>query len=113
MIASGKMKIAGKTTAQIESLYYSERIFQMKAFLGYCNAYRRFELEFSKIAAPLNRKLKKDKPSKFIINKGELRVVNGLKNRFVSPLVLALSRANKLYTSDTVVEWMQFWFVVL
>ena len=37
----------------------------VKSFIGFCNFYRRFVLNFSKIAGPLNALTKKDAPMPF------------------------------------------------
>lgn len=93
VIAPGKLQAAKMTTQAIESLRYVEDISEMRSFLGLCNVYRRFVPCFAKNAAFLNKKLKNEKTSQFVLDYQERRAVNELKNYLVSPPVLALPRA--------------------
>jgi len=53
-----------KTTDAIKSFPTPKTVKQIRSFLGLANCFRKFVMNFSRIAAPLNALLKKD--AKFI-----------------------------------------------
>lgn len=94
MTAPEKPQIAKMTTQTIKLLPYSGNSFKIWSFLGWSGSYRHFLQGFPKIAAPINRKLKKEKPPNFVLKALELRAVDELKNHVVSIPDLDLPRAN-------------------
>ena len=74
----------------------------MRSFLGLCNVYRRFVKGFTKIANPLNRKLRKgEKPTCTKLTNEEQQNFETINKALVSPLILALHRAGFQYILDT------------
>lgn len=64
--------------------------------------FRRFVPNFARIAEPLNRKLRKDEPTKFdSLTTEETEAFETLKSKLVEPPVLALPRGKGRYTVDT------------
>ena len=75
---------------------------ELRSFLGLCNVYRRFILNFAKTARPLTRKLEKDQTVRFgPLNDEEQKAFETLRDSMVSPPVLALPRLGRRYVLDT------------
>ena len=101
VISPGKLEVASKTTEAIKGLSYPTDVSQMRSFLGLCNDYRRFVPNFTRLAKPLNRKLKKDRSIRFELDDSEKEAVDALKEKLTSTPVLALPRATGQFTIDT------------
>ena len=67
----------------------------VRSFLGMCNYFRRFIKSYAEIALPLNQLLKKD--AKFVWTEGCEMAFNTLKERLISPPVLAYASSNSKY----------------
>lgn len=94
--------MAETTTIVIQELRYATTETELHCFLGPCSAYRRFVPWFSKLEAPLHKKLRKEEPRKFqTVTEAKLQYVYALKSALTNPLILALPSANGQYTIDT------------
>lgn len=89
------------TIKSTKDLQYLSKVPEFPSFLGLCNAYRHFAPNFAKLASPLNKKLKKRDPLQFSLDEGEMKAVDVLSKMLVTSPVLALSKSNSRYNSDT------------
>ena len=102
VIKPGKLEVASKTVDAIRQARPPTDQTQLRSFLGMCNVYRRFVENFARIAAPLNKKLRKGEPFEFgHLNDAEHSAFLTLKDKLVNPPILALPRHNYHYTLDT------------
>lgn len=75
---------------------------ELRYFLRLCNIFRWFGPSFAWIAAPLNRKLRKDQRHVYTeLSNEELETLETLKEMLASLPVLALPRLQVTYTVDT------------
>lgn len=75
---------------------------EMRSFSGLCKIFRRLIPKFARIAAPLNRKLRKDEATKFDhLTEEERKNFETLKSKLIEPSLLALTRVKGRYTFDT------------
>ena len=72
---------------------------EVRSFIGLASYYRRFVRDFSKIAAPLNSLMQKDK--KFTWTEEAQQSFEKLKSALTSPPVLAMPMDEGLFTLDT------------
>lgn len=72
------------TAKPIELLQYPAAVSKMLLFLGLCNVYRRFVPNFSALASPLNKKLKKGESLRIKLDDKERKVVDVLKEKLIS-----------------------------
>ena len=102
VIRPGKLQIAEHTTDAIRQLQAPTNLTELRSFLGLCNVFRRFVPNFARIAAPLNRKLRKGEPTVFgPLNEEEMGALEELKKRLIEPPILTLPRRDGRYTVDT------------
>lgn len=90
-IISGVQHIRGK---DLENLLVRLEFVNLTTIMwGLCNVFRRFVKDFTKIASPLNVKLRKGQPDKLDkLSKEEMEVFEILKTKLALPHVLALPR---------------------
>ena len=101
-IRPGKLEVASTNLKALEEAKYPTNQTVVRSFLGMCNVYRRFVPNFSRIAAPLNKKLRKGEPTNFeVLNDEEYDAFSTLKKKLMSPPILALPRPGYPYTVDT------------
>ena len=74
---------------------------QVRSFLVMCNIYRRFTRDFTRIANPLNQKVRKDAPQSWETLREETKAFNTLKRALLTAPILALPRQGYRYTLDT------------
>jgi RNase H-like domain found in reverse transcriptase len=76
---------------------------ELRAFLGICNAYRRFVPKFATIAAPLTRHLRKDFPDSFDLEESPDAIASfeQLRSMLTSPPTLALPKQGLEYVLVT------------
>lgn len=73
----------------------------MRSFLGLCNVLFIFDLNFERIAAPLNSNLNKYQPTKFQLDHILQKKVYVLKEKLKAPPVLELIMTKGLYVVYT------------
>lgn len=96
----GTLQVAKATTKAIREARLPRNT-ELRSFLELCNFYRRFVPGLAKIVAPLNEMLKKGTPSVFEdLTDEQYEAYQELKDRLVSPPVLALPEANYSYFLD-------------
>lgn len=61
-IRPGRLEVSDAITKSIQELQEPTMQKEVRSFLGFCNVFRRFVQNHSKISAPLNRKLRKNQP---------------------------------------------------
>lgn len=75
---------------------------QLRSSFGMCNMFRRFVHNFARVAAPLNRKLRKEQPSDFgDLNEHELNALAILQKSVTRPPVSSLPPTEGKLTVDT------------
>lgn len=74
---------------------------ELKSFLAMRNVYRLPLSNMAQTAAQLGIRARKNQPFKFEPSFAELDIFQELKDRFMSPLILALPRHGQRYTLDT------------
>lgn len=102
MITPVRLLNATKTAAAVRSLCCPTTTSKLRFFLGLRNIYYQFVPNISRVAAPLNKRLKKCEPTQFKINDKERRTLSNLKQNLILPSILALPRADGQFvtTSD-------------
>lgn len=53
VVELGRLSVAKKTTEAFDAFMFPKVLMQVRSFLGACNVYRRFLMDFSKIGRPL------------------------------------------------------------
>lgn len=102
VIRPRRLEIASHLTDAIRELKEPKKLTELCSFLGFCNVCRRFVLNFARLAAPSNDKLRKDQPKTFgSLNEKERESMNSLKYALISPPVLALPNVAEHMTLDT------------
>jgi hypothetical protein len=102
VIRPGRLGVAEKNTTALRTAPLPRTQTELRYFLGLCDVYRRFVPHFSTQAAPLNALLCKGIPPQLgpIPQDGSL-ALNTLRDRLLSPPVLALPRAKGQMGLDT------------
>ena len=102
VIRPGTMEIDGVATASLKSARAPRTQSEVRSFLGMCNVYRRFVVNFSHIAEPLNALLRAGQPAN-IANWGpeHEESFRTLIDTICSPPILQLPRANVGFSVDT------------
>ena len=102
VISPGKLSVAEAAADAFKTFTFPRTLTQVRSFLGACNVYRRFVKGFAKIARPLTDMMRKDVDPDFD-NRTELQLqaFEALKERMVSPSILALPRYGRPYMIDT------------
>ena len=102
VVRPGKLEVAQRGKEAVQKSLPPRDISELRSFLGLCNVYRRFVPNFSRVATPLNKKMKKDMPTKWgDLTDDETKAFNELKTKLTSPPVLALPRLGHQYTVET------------
>ena len=89
------LEASPKTVDAIKSFPKPKSVKQLRSFLGMCNFFRKFVMNFSKIAFPLNALLKKD--AKFTWSDECEKAFNTLKDKLTSTPILALPDMDKQF----------------
>jgi RNase H-like domain found in reverse transcriptase len=99
VIRPGRLGVAEKNTIALKTARLPKTQTEVRSFLGLCNVYRIFVPHFSAIAAPLNALLSKGTPPTLgSLSPAAIEAFNSLRERLLSPPILALPRAvGKLY----------------
>ena len=102
VIRSGKLEVAEKNNVVLKSFKEPKTRTQLRSFLGMCNVYRRFVLNFARIAAPINQLLKKESGRDLPpFDESQVLSFNLLKKALSEPPVLRLPRKDLRYPVDT------------
>ena len=102
VIRPGRLEVAEKNTAALKEAKLPRNQTELKSFLGLCNVYRRFVARFAAIAAPLTALLRKETPFNLPpFTEDQKRAFDTLRERLLSPPILALPRAEGHYFLDT------------
>ena len=102
VIRPGRLGVAEKNTTALRTAPLPRTQTELRSFLGLCNVYRRFVPHFSTLAAPLNALLCKGMPPQLgPIPQDGVTAFNTLRDRLLSPPVLALPRAKGQIWLDT------------
>ena len=102
IIRPGRLAIYGKNLEALGRALPPKNKTQVRSFLGMCNVYRRFIRDFTRIAHPLNQKVRKDAPQSWdALTDEETLSFNTLKRALLTAPILALPREGYKYTLDT------------
>lgn len=102
VIRPRRLKLASHATIAIKQLQEPRNVTKLRSYLGLCSVFRRFVPNFARIAASLNRKLRKDQPKEFgTLNDDERCAMKTLQEKLISPPILVLPYAGEHYTLDT------------
>jgi RNase H-like domain found in reverse transcriptase/Reverse transcriptase (RNA-dependent DNA polymerase) len=102
VIHPGKLSVAGKNTSALKTAKFPTTQSELRSFLGLCNVYRRFVPGFAKISAPLNALLRKgESPQLSELSLEQKEAFEKLRHNLLDPPILALARAEGLFTLDT------------
>jgi hypothetical protein len=94
--------VADKNTLALTTAPYPRNQTELRSFLGLCNVYLRFVPRFSTLAAPMNALLCKCMPPLLgLLSSEAIGVFNTLRDRLLSPPVLALPRTDGRIWLDT------------
>ena len=102
VIQPEKLSVATDRASAFRPFKFPKTLTQLRSFIATCNVYRRFVKNFSKISRPLSGMLCKDaerdfeKPSEVQLASFEI-----LKEKLVTPPILALLKLGKLYLLKT------------
>jgi Reverse transcriptase (RNA-dependent DNA polymerase)/RNase H-like domain found in reverse transcriptase len=101
VIRPGKLTVAEKHSCDKNSETADHKK-RTSCLPGLCNVYRRFAAGFTKIVAPLNILLRKGESLQLnSLSKEQLAAFETLRTRLLDPPILALPRAEGLFTLDT------------
>jgi hypothetical protein len=102
VIHPGKLAVAGKNTSALKTAKLRTTQSELRSFLGLCNVYRRFVPGFSNIAAHLNALLcKGESPQLGELSLEQKDAFEKRRQNLLDPPILALPRAEGLFTLDT------------
>jgi hypothetical protein len=102
VIRPGRLGVAENNTTAMRTAPLPRTQTELRSFLGLCNVYRRFVPHLSTLAAPLNALLCKGMPPQLgPIPQDSVVAFNTLRDRLMSPPVLALTRAKGQMWLDT------------
>lgn len=101
MTARDKLQGVQKTKKAVETLQYAKKVSKFSLFLRLSNVSRRFSSGFVCLSTPSHSRLKKDELLQLKLNKGRRQILNTLKMKLASLLVLTLSHAEGQFTTDT------------
>jgi hypothetical protein len=102
VIGQGTLSVSGKNTRALKTAKPPTTQTELRSFLGLCNVYRRFVPGFAKVAAPLNALLRKgESPQLGELTATQLQAFESLRDRLLSPPILALPKAEGQFILDT------------
>ena len=87
MISAARLEVDQAKVSTIRNLIPPTRVKGIRSFLGHAGFYRRFIIDFSKIARPLCRLLEKD--TKFNFDESCHNSFEEIKSRLVEALIMA------------------------
>ena len=101
IIRPGRLEVDTVNTASLRDAKPPTTRTELRSFLGLCNVYRRFIRDFTHLAHPLNRLLKKGSPDKFELDDEQMKSFREFVKIVCSPPVLALPQRGLQYSVDT------------
>lgn len=101
VILPGKLEVDRAHTASLKQAKPPTTKSELRSFLGLCNIYQRFILDFTGISHPLNQFLHKGTPEKFKLSDGQLKSFSTLIQKVCSPQIFALPKPDRPYSLDT------------
>lgn len=102
LIRPGSLELAGHTSDAAAKLEHSSTQMEWRSFLRLCNVFERLIPSFARLAAPLNKTLRKDQSETFgFLEENESTAVKPLNEVLLSFIVPALTRTKRQYTLDT------------
>lgn len=101
VVRPGKLAVVTKNTDAVKGFAYPRTQTGLLSFLGLCNVYRRFVPNFTRVAAPLNRILRKGEPVELLNPTEEHNnVFEALRASLTCPPMLLLPRPDLPYSVD-------------
>ena len=101
IIKPGKLEVDQANTESLRKAQPPTNRSELRSFLGFCNVYRRFIKDFTRLAGPINKLLKKNSPDQFILDEEQLKAFRALIDCVIHPPVLALPISGLKYSVDT------------
>ena len=84
IVTPGRLEVAKRATEAVEKALPPLNATERRSFLGLCNVYRRFVLNFSRLAKVLNLKLRMDQPDKWgDLTDDEMLALTTFKSRLI------------------------------
>ena len=94
--------VAVDNSKAFEEAVFPPTVMQLRSFIGAANVYRRFVEKYSEIPRPLNSMLRKDEePDWDDPTDTQMEAFETLKERLISPPILARPKAGRPYMIDT------------
>ena len=92
---AGMLAVAQVAVEAFKHFKLPETRTHTKSFLGLCNVYRRFVINFAPKAPALNVLVKKGQPAKLLsLTKDQIGAYNNLKEALIKPPILSLPSLN-------------------
>ena len=101
IIKPGKLEVDQANTESLRKAQPPTNRSELRSFLGFCNVYRRFIKDFTRLAGPINKLLKKNSPDQFILDEEQLKAFRALIDCVTHPPVLGLPISGLKYSVDT------------
>lgn len=102
IIWPGRLELAEHITDDVAKLEHPSILTELCSFLSLCNIIRRFVPSLAHLAAPINRKLRKDQAKYFVpLDEKKSTSDSRLKGELVRTPVLTLLKSKDQYTLDT------------
>lgn len=104
-ISPGQLHVESKCQDAIREALQLGNISELRSFLGLCKVYPRFDPNFERIAAPLNKKLMKGEPQTFRkLTNDESVAYMTFQDSMLSPQVLVLPKSSGKYVEIDVCD---------
>lgn len=101
VITPRRLHFATESINAVDGLNYLTITSELWSFWELCNVYRRVVPNFSRTAAPLNRRLKKGEQTTFELNNEERQTVDDLNEKLTTSPVLTLPRPAGQFIIET------------
>lgn len=92
VIKTGQLELQSPKIATVYGMRLPTSKAELKSFLGFAIAHRRFVPPFAKIENPFTELTKQRTPNAFVLGSEQLQAFATLKERLIHPRVLALPR---------------------
>ena len=109
-----RLSVNEKNLKAIKKAVFPKTQTQMRSFLGMCNVYRRFTVDFAKIAKPLNDLNSVKLPKRLSPpTPDEQAAFDKLREQLCHPPILAIPRKDGKYIIDIDASYDQLWCFLL